>query len=93
VIELPGSVLPVGAVMTLGAFRAEATVVRVLVTGWARRAQSEKGSAQIMNLDLRPLGARDMRWSVTEIATESRVLPLQHVASLFVIKIPGVKLD
>jgi hypothetical protein len=93
VIELPGGILPVGAVMTLRALGAEATVMRVLMTGCTRRAQSEKGLAQIMNLDLRPLGASDMRRSVTEIATEYCVLPLQHVASLFVIKIPGVELD
>jgi len=76
VIELPGGVFPVGAAMTLRAFCAEATVVRVLVAGCTRWTQSEKGPAQILDLDRRPQGARNMLWIVTEIATESGVLTL-----------------
>lgn len=93
VIELPGGIFPVGAVMTLRAFCAQATVVRVLVAGCTGRAQSEKGPAQIPDPDRRSPRGRNVLRRVTEIAAKSRVLALQYIASLFVIKVLGVPLD
>lgn len=51
VIELSGGVLPVGAVVTLRAFCAQPSVVRVLVAACTPWAQSKKGPAQILNSD------------------------------------------
>ena|SRR5271165_6609047 len=75
-IELPGGIFPVRAVVALRALGAQAAVVSVLVAGGASRAQSQKGPAQIADLDRRPLAACNILGSVTEIAADSGVFAL-----------------
>ena len=93
VIELPGGIFPVRAVVALRAIGAQAAVVSVLVAGGAGRAQSQKGPAQIVDLDRGPLGARNIPGSVTEITADSGVFALQYIASLLVVEILRIKLD
>ena len=93
VIELPGGIFPVRGVVTLRTLGAQAAVVSVLVAGRAGRAQSQKGPAQIADLNRGPLPARNMLGSVAEIAADSGVFALQYIATLLVVEIPRIKLD
>jgi hypothetical protein len=82
----PGSRLPIGEVVALGAIRAQPAAVRILVAGHAILGQAQPGAGHILDFDLRALSGENIRWRVALGAFDLRVLSFQNVSRLAVVE-------
>ena len=92
-IESPGDVLPVVEVVTLLAFWAQASLMRIFVAGSAGLGDAEEGTAEVLHLDERAVACRNVLGRMAFLAFDSGVLSFQDVARLFMIKGLRVPLD
>jgi len=79
--------------VALLAIRAQPPFVRILMTGGAGLGGAQKRSAQILDLDKRLVGGRNVLRAMTLVAGQAGVFSLQRIASLLVIKRIGIPLD
>ena len=96
VIELPGSHcdgFPVVVVMALQAIGAQPSLVLILMAGRTSRRNAEERLTQILDLDFRAFGRRDMLRRMAAIARQPCMLAFERVSGLFVVKSLDIPLD
>jgi hypothetical protein len=93
VIKLARNSLPGLIVVTLQTVLTKAPVVLILVTSNATCGKTEKGSAEVLELDAQALGRWDVLWSVALLTLQAGVFSLKEVTGLPVIKSFAVPFD
>ena len=84
-IELAGG-LPIIETVTPHAILAQLTLMAVNVAGEAVARETQKCSVQILDLDRRSFGGRDVRGSMALLASDGSVFPLECITCLSVVE-------
>jgi len=93
VIESPRNILPVIEIVAVCAVRAQASAVRVFVTGGTGFGNPDERPVEVLHLDEGAHAGGNVLGSVALFAFQPRVLSFKHVAGLFMVEILRVPFD